>query len=263
VLLGVGLHPESRIDSHKSVSMQIARTLLTTVFSLLAACAALHAQAPQLEPNPAKSPVAPTVTFTFDWAGVEPHRYVISVDSGGNAVYRSWTADPGSEQSSAVDPYGLKFAVSGAARDRIFALALQLNYFNGDFEYRKHRVASTGDKTLAYADPDKQYATRYNWSENAGISELTAFFQGMSATIEAGRRLERLYRFERLGLDEELKNLERLASERQATELQLIAPILEQLAQDPAVLNIARQRARHILQMAAVPPASNSQASHQ
>ena len=205
------------------------------------------------------SPAHPTVTFTLDWPSVEPHRYVIAVDSGGNAVYRSWTTDPAAAQSSGDDPYLQRFAVSAAARDRIFALARQLNYFNGDFEYRKHRVASTGDKTLAYADSHKQYVTRYNWSENGGISELTTLFQGMSATMESGRRLERLYRFDRLGLDEEVRNLEHLTTEHQAAELQLIAPILEQLAQDPAVLNIARQRARHILQMAGVPSAGNSQ----
>ncbi len=238
--------------------MKIKRILLTAVLSLLAACAALHAQAPQLEANKPRRPAAATVTFTFNWSSVEPHRYVISVDSSGSAVYQSWTADPEAEQSGAGDPYMLKFATSAAARERIFTLAGQLNYFNGDYEYHKRRVAWTGEKTLAYADADKQYVTRYNWSEDAGIGELTALFQGISATIECGRRLERLHRFDRLGLDEELKNLERLTAEHQAAELQLIAPILQQLTEDPAVLNIARQRARHILQMAGVQPSAEA-----
>jgi hypothetical protein len=248
-------HKNHRITNHKSVAMQIECTL-QRAFWLLAACVALHAQS---DPNTAQRPAAPTVTFTFDWASVEPHRYVISVDSSGNAIYRSWTADQTAEPSGDGDPYTLKSAVSAAARDRIFALARQLNYFNGDFEYHKHPVAKTGDKTLAYAGSDKQYVTRYNWSQNAGIGELTELFQGMSTTIESGRRLERLYRFGPLGLDEELKSLEGLAAEHQATELQLIAPILERLAQDSAVLNIARRRAQHILQMAGVPSAGNGQ----
>jgi len=241
--------------------MKIERILQTAATCLLAACATLHAQAPQPQPDTSQHPAEPTVTFTFDWPSVEPHRYIISVDSSGNAVYRSWTANSAAEQSSAGDPYLLKFAVSAAARYRIFALAGQLDYFNGDFEYHKHPIAWTGDKTLAYADPNRQYATRYNWSESAGIGELTALFHGISATIECGRRLERLHRFDRLGLDEELKSLERLTAEHQAAELQLIAPILQQLAQDSAVLNIARQRARHILQMAGVPPAASGEAS--
>jgi len=233
------------------------------LLALLTVSTLLPAQVPQLAPHQSQPPAVPTVTFTFDWPSIEPHRYIISVDSSGHAVYQSWTADAAAGQSSAGDPYMLKFTASAAARDRIFALARQLKYFNGDFEYRKHRVAATGDKTLAYADPDKQYETRYNWSENAGIGELTALFQGMSTTIESGRRLERLHRFERLGLDEELKNLEHLAGEHTATELQLIAPILQQLAEDPAVLNIARQRARHILQIAGGPPAAGPQTSPQ
>ena len=222
---------------------------------VLAASAVLHAQS---EPRQPQS-VAPTVTFTLDWPSVEPHRYIIVVDSAGSVIYRSWTADPAAEHSSTDDPYVRKFLLSEATRDRIFTLVRKLNYFNGDFEFHKHRVAATGDKTLAYADAEKQYVTHYNWSDNAGVSELTALFEGMSATIESGHRLERLRRFDRLGVEEELKNLERLAADHQATELQVIAPLLEQLASDPAVINLARHRARHVLQMAGLPPAGNNQ----
>jgi len=235
--------------------MRIKDILRAIVFmAVSAASAALHAQAPQSEANPPQ----PTVTFTLEWPSREPHRYVIAVDSGGSAVYRSWTTDPEAEPSSADDPYLQKIALQAATRDRIFTLARQLDYFNGDFEFHKHRVASTGDKTLAYADTERRYETRYNWSENAGISELTTLFEGMSASIESGHRMERLYRFEPLGLDEELKNLERLVADHQATELQIIAPILDQLASDPSVMNLARQRARHLLQMASAPSPGNN-----
>jgi hypothetical protein len=229
--------------------------------ALLLAATLLHGQTPKLELDHPQPQTLPTVTFSFNWPSVEPHRYVISVDSGGNAAYRSWMAEPTAEQHIEGEPYMLKFTVSAAARDRIFALARQLNYFNGDFEYRKHRIASTGEKTLAYADPDKQYQTRYNWSENRGIDELTRLFQGMSTTIESGRRLERLRRFDRLGLEEELKNLEHLTVEGRATEVQVIAPTLEQVADDSGVMNIARQRARHILQLAGGSPAAGAPAS--
>ena len=228
------------------------------LLALLLVAAPLQGQTPRtpkLEPNHPQHPEVPTVTFSFNWPSIEPHRYVVTVDSGGNAAYQSWTAEPSAEHIEG-EPYMLKFTVSAGARDRIFSLARQLKYFNGNVEFHKHAVAFTGDKTLAYADPDKQYETRYNWSDSPGIEELTALFQGMSTTIESGRQLARLHRFERLGLDEELKNLEHLAVERQARELQIIAPVLEQLAEDPGVMNIARQRARHILQLAGGPPAA-------
>jgi hypothetical protein len=237
---------------------RIAANRVALGLALLAFSGLLGSQSLPVEPNQEQHPSIPRVTFTFDWPSIEPHRYIISVDSGGNAAYQSWMAEPAAEQSVAGEPYMVKFTLSPASRDRIFALARQLNYFNGDFEYRKHRVAATGDKTLAYADDHQQHETTYNWSANPGITELTAIFQGISTTIEAGRRLERLRRFDRLGLDEELKNLEHLAVEHRATELQVIAPVLQRLAQDPAVMNIARQRARHILQIAGLAVAAGA-----
>jgi hypothetical protein len=207
-----------------------------------------------------QEPAAPaTVTFTFAWPSVEPHRYIIVADSSGNATYQSWTGDSTAEPANANDSYELKFAVSPAARDRIFALARQVKYFSGDFDYHKRPIAFTGGKTLAYSDPGQHFETHYNWSENPAIDELTAFFQGVSTTVESGLRLERLHRFDRLGLDDQLKSLEHAALERQASEVQIIAPILLQIAEDPAVLNIARQRARHILQLAGV--SADAQAS--
>lgn len=235
----------------------LADWLLGLVTGLLLVSALLPAQTPKLEPDNPQRQMVPTVTFTFDWPSMEPHHYIISVDSGGDAAYQSWLTEAGEEQSVG-DPYMLKFTASAGARQRIFNLARQLNYFHGDFEYRKHRVAMTGEKTLVYADPDKRYETRYNWSENSAIEVLTVLFEGMSTTVESGRRLTRLLRFDRLGLDEELKSLEHAALEQRATELQIIAPTLEQLADDPSVMNIARQRARHLLQMAGATPAGSA-----
>ena len=233
---------------------------LGLLIALLLASPLLRAQTQKLEPNHPLHPRVPTVTFTFNWPSIEPHRYVISVDSTGNAAYESWMTEPTSEHIEG-EPYMLEFAVSAATRDRIFALAPQLNYFHGDFEYHKHRVAYTGDKTLAYADPDKTHETHYNWSENAGINELTALFEGISTTIEAGRRINHLLRFDRLGLDQELKTLEQEALDHRADELQIISPTLKQVAEDSGVMNIARQRARHLLQMAGRVVAAGSQGS--
>jgi hypothetical protein len=227
----------------KRMSLMLGRALALMLFS-----AALQAQVTQPEPKPAQ-PSQPTVTFTFDWASVQPHHYVISVDNAGTGSYESLTDQP-DQPSGEVDSYTVKFTVTAATRDRIFTLARQLNYFNGDFEFHKSQVAATGQKILAYADSTQHHQTRYNWSENSGIEALTALFQGISATIESGRRLIFLRRFDKLGLNEELKGLERLAADHYAQELEIIVPTLQQIAEDTSIMNIARQRARHLLEMA-------------
>jgi hypothetical protein len=57
--------------------------------------------------------------------------------------------------------------------------------------------------------------------------------------------LQYLRRFDKLGLEEELKGMENEG--QNLAELQIIAPMLESIANDPAILNIARQRAKRLL----------------
>ena len=56
-----------------------------------------------------------------------------------------------------------------------------------------------------------------------------------------------LRRFNKLGLEEELKAMESAAESHSLAELQIVVPTLESIADDPAILNIARQRAKRLL----------------
>ena len=137
---------------------------------------------------------------------------------------------------------------------RIFALTRALDYFQGDWDFKKHRIADTGRKTLLYSDSAGTHQTTYNWSENHALQEQTDTFQGIANTQEAAHELTRLRRYDRLGLNHQLERMEDMAKSGWLRELQVIAPLLEQLANDPEIMHIARQRARHLLQMAASPP---------
>jgi hypothetical protein len=141
----------------------------------------------------------------------------------------------------------LEFTMSGAMQEKVFQLARNANYFNGNFDYTAHRVANTGKKTLGWNGSGRKFQTTYNWSDNKSVDQLTRIFEGISNTIEHGRKLQFLHRFDKLGLEAELKNMEALAQSGSLAEIQIIAPSLENIANDTAVLNIARQRARHLL----------------
>ena len=56
-----------------------------------------------------------------------------------------------------------------------------------------------------------------------------------------------LHRFDKLGLEDELKGMEDAAESHNLAELQIIAPTLKSIADDTTVLNIARQRAKRLL----------------
>ena len=113
--------------------------------------------------------------------------------------------------------------------------------------FKKHAVASTGKKTLTYFDPVRHFTTTYDYSENKAIQEITNIFLGISNTIEHGRKLSLLRRFDKLGLEDELKGMENAAESHSLAELQIIAPTLKSIADDTTVLNIARQRAKRLL----------------
>ncbi len=223
-------------------------------------------QQPNLEPNtPGDKPV-PTVTYDQVFPGAVPAHFSVAVESDGRAAYRSDEIGPGVRESATGDPYLLQFVVSDATRTRIFTLAAEANYFHGDFNYTKSRIANTGTKTLTYSQGSAvsfgkpttgvRSSTVYNYSENRAIQQLTAVFQEISQTLELGRRLNYLHRFDKLGLDAELKSAEQMAHEGQLLELQAIAPALKAVADDTAVMHIARQRAEALLKIAQASPAA-------
>ena len=196
----------------------------------------------------ASEPVVPTVTFDCFWEQATPQNYTITVQSSGNAKYVSRTAGkPGDADGGQDEYYASEFAMTTSVQEKIFRLAKDTGYFKGDFDYKDHPVASTGKKTLSFADKTRHFQTVYNHSENKSIEELTSIFQGISNTIQHGRKLQFLRRFDKLGLEAELKGMEDEAASHYLAELQIISPILNTIADDPAILNIARARAKRLL----------------
>ncbi|MCU1305461.1 MAG: hypothetical protein JWN45_156 [Acidobacteriaceae bacterium] len=190
----------------------------------------------------------PKVHFAFDHDAMEVPHYEFDVDADGHAVYKS-SGKPAA-QSGEVETLNKNFNLSPATRTRIFELAKQADYFNGSFDYTKNKVAFTGKKTLSYSDKTRSGSASFNWSENKPITELASLFQGISATLEAEPRLRRLRRFDKLGLNAELASLEQLANSGFLAEIGLIGDCLRDIANDGAVMGMARKRAEHLLQMA-------------
>jgi hypothetical protein len=192
-------------------------------------------------------PLEPTITFDLFWEDATPQSYTITVKSSGDVHYVSRNPTRPEPASQEPDPeYTMDFTLSPANRDRLFTLAKQANYFHGDFDF-KHKVANTGKKTLTYADPVRYFQTTFNYSDNKDVDQVTRLFQGISGTIEHGRKLQFMRRFNKLGLDAELKGMEQMAQEGYLAEIQVIAPILQSIANDGSVLHMARQRAERLL----------------
>jgi hypothetical protein len=207
---------------------------------ILAAPLALSGQDTQ------QNPIRPTITFDRVWEAYKPQNVTITVQSTGSARYVS--RNPFTPPEPGADPdYTLDFTLSSRSQQKLFREAREANYFDGDFSFKKHVVASTGKKTLTYSDPVRHFSTTYDYSDNKAIEEITNLFSGISNTIEHGRKLAYLHRFDKLGLEDELKAMEDAAESHNLAELQIIRPTLESIAQDSTILNIARQRAKRLV----------------
>jgi hypothetical protein len=206
--------------------------------------------------QPASGAAASTavVSFTLDFPQSNPKHYSISVDVAGRASYEcTGRVTEDSEEQN----YQAEFELSAANRERIFEWAKQAKYFAGKIDSGNRKLAFTGMKTLSYQDGQRSNAAQYDYSSLEPVRQLTSLFQNIGSTMEYGRRLTYYHRYQKLGLDEELKNMEAQVRKNELSEIQGVAPVLEEIFEDTSVINVVRARAKEMIQIA-----NNSSADH-
>lgn len=196
-----------------------------------------------------------TISFSLDFPGSDPEHYSIWVESNGHAKYEC--SGKVSKDSDDKETYQTEFTFSDATRAKIFDLAAQAHYFSGKIDSGNKKLAFTGAKKLVYTDGRRNSTVDYNFSPVSAVQQLTALFQSVSATLEFGRRLIYLHRYQKLALDDELKRMELQARAGELAELQAVQPILQQIYDDSTVINVVRARAERIIAMAKTPPAAH------
>lgn len=130
--------------------------------------------------------------------------------------------------------------------EHVFQLAQLHNRFSGECESHL-KVAFQGWKKLSYSGPDGQGACEFNYAKDRDIQELGDSLISVATTITEGAKLESLLQYDRLGLDREMEFLTEAAGDGRAQQICVIRGILERLAEDPAVLDRVRKRARLLL----------------
>lgn len=188
------------------------------------------------------------IRFTYENPKLQPPKYVVTVLEDGSGHYRSEAGGPTDGQSMSSEPLDRPIHISKALRDTMFAAARKNKLFAFSCDDGGKNIAFQGTKTLQYEGPDGKGSCMYNWSKNAQIDKLTDQFEAMAATLDEGSKLQRQYEHGRLSLDSEMETLEQMVHDGRAIELENIAPILQTLAGDEAVLQRVQRRARAMLQ---------------
>jgi hypothetical protein len=204
---------------------------------------------PLLFSTPLPAQTGAQIRFTYENPKLEPHKYVLVVGEDGTGNYHSeGSGNSPDGQSMASEPLDRPIHVSKAVRDSMFAAARKNKLFGKSCDDGGKNIAFQGTKTLEYEGPEGQGSCIYNWSKNAQIGKLTDQFEAIAATLDEGSKLQRQYDHGRLSLDSEMEILEQMVREGRAIEIENIAPLLQRLSGDEAVLQRVQRRAKTLLE---------------
>jgi hypothetical protein len=177
------------------------------------------------------------VTFRRVFQGSSPEFIELTVrDNSSSATYeiRQLDEDGGAAQ----------FEVSDGLRAKIFALAAELNHFQGQDLDVHRKIANLGEKTFRWEQGGVTHETKFNYTLNSSASQLLQIFEGLARQQEHYALLARRMRYDRLGINDALLQFETDLNRGLMPEPKRLIPLLDQISSDPKFVDIARQRAR-------------------
>ena len=206
-------------------------------------------------PAPPSATTPSQVSFKFDRIGLPVPHFTLRVNENGTGTYQADQAEiPATETSmrgQAAQHIDRPVNLNSGTVAKIFKAAQSLDHFNVECASKAKNIADTGTKTLTYSGSDGAGTCVYNYSENKTVQSLTDIFLGISSTLDEGRKLEFLHRYDRLGLDAEMNSFADEVMEGRALELGTISSTLTSIADDTAVIQRVRVRAAKMLELAA------------
>ena len=203
---------------------------------------------------------AAEVVFDFERPGLSVPKFTLTVREDGTGSYKGETAavSAGSASSGATrapgQPINQTVRLSASTAENIFKTARSLDYFNVACASKAKNIADTGKKILSYSGSDGHGSCTYNYSEIKSVTQLTDTFQAIAFTMDEGRKLDFMHRYDRLGLYSEMDVLKRELEAKRALELVNISPSLTSIANDEALMERVRERAVALLNVAGAPP---------
>jgi hypothetical protein len=182
------------------------------------------------EAGPAK------VIFTKSFPGSAPAWFSITVDQTGAAEYRE---DP-------KDDSPITFHLSDGDAAQIFELAGKLDHFKRKLE-SPAKVARMGDKTLHYEKGSESGETTFNYTEDVDGRAITDWFERISETERHLLELERVVKYDKLGVNEAILQLEMTMDRKRLVAPEQFLPMLNRVIKNESFMHQARERAAYLV----------------
>jgi hypothetical protein len=179
---------------------------------------------------------APIVTFRKIFKSSYPEFVEIRVTQTGTGTYDIRQLDD--EASPA------PFQIGAPLTHRIFELTAKLRNFQGlDLDVHR-RIANLGEKTFRYEKAGEAHEVKFNYTLDDSATQLLNIFEGLTRQESDLSNLERAMRYDRLGVNDAVRQVEVDYNQRLLPEPDRLLSPLDRVAADNAFVDIARQRAR-------------------
>jgi hypothetical protein len=190
----------------------------------------------------------PVFVTDFTNPGISPSHWTLTLHPDGSGHFTAEHGDSPAAEKSQIDvpSFDRDIRLSPDFAARVFAMAKRHRQFNEKCESGL-KVAFQGWKQLSYSGTDGQGSCRFNYSQDKEIQSLGDAMVAVAETLREGARLELLLQHDRLGLDQETEYLADAVRDGRVQQIGAIRDILTQLANDDAVLERVRKRARTLL----------------
>ncbi len=180
--------------------------------------------------------LSPKLSYTRIFPGSMPDYFCVNVDRSGNLEYKESPSDD--------QPVKTQMPVSAAAA--LFAMAEKLGYFKAPLESGL-KVANTGKKTFRYEDGDNPATeATFNYSLNETAQQLQERFEQIGESERAYIELEHSLRYDRLGINDALAQVESLWLHKQLAVPKQFVPILERISTRETLMHLVRDRAARL-----------------
>jgi hypothetical protein len=187
--------------------------------------------------------LAQTLFFSKDFPGSMPAYVSVQVSRDGSAVY----------QEAPDDPDAVDFKLPETTVQEMFDLASKLDHFKRPLESGL-KVARMGEKTFRFIDTGAKHEVKFNFSIDENAKLLLDLFERVTETQQLLFTLERSVRFDKLGVNKALLQIESAWDRKRIVGPERFLPLFERVAKNGSYLNMARERAGALAQAFRNPP---------
>jgi hypothetical protein len=174
----------------------------------------------------------PRVFYSKSFPGSVPAYVSIELSQDGKGVYQEAPDDE--------SPVQFKLPEEDAAT--IFALTEKLDRFKRPLESNL-KVANMGIKTFRFENGVEKNEVKFNYSLDTDAKALADWFERVTESQMLHANLERTVRFDRLGVNNCLLQIQAAYDRNRLITLERFLPLLDRVAKNDSYLHMARERA--------------------